>query len=422
MIEKATFNATENDVRVGIMFTKVDTEKRTVSGFATLDNIDAHGDIVSASASVDAFKRFRGGLREMHTNKAVGTIVSFEETQKYDKDTDKVYSGVYVHARVSKGAPDTWEKVLDGTYKGFSIGGRIKKKSPIMGEDGEEHMLIEDYDLIELSLVDNPANPLATVLTVQKLGDTFVYSDVEKQYAILLHEESGDIVISEDEERDGFKNIGWTDSVNNTEKIRDALASHEASKEDGEVDSPTDEPDVVLRGDGVTITRAGSNTFHINLTSINHEGGATVANEETVEKNDEVVEEVTEEVEKAADVDEIEADDTAEEAGDEAGDLVAKVTDAVTVVIEQSLAKATEESAQAVESVKTSFEESMQTVNAEISKLKDSITDEVKKELESLAKRVAAVESGTAVKKSSDVLDDVMEDEDDGDDFWRGAF
>jgi hypothetical protein len=36
-------------------------------------------------------------------------------------------AGVYVSAYVSKGAQDAWEKVLDGTYSGFSIGGNIKK-------------------------------------------------------------------------------------------------------------------------------------------------------------------------------------------------------------------------------------------------------------------------------------------------------
>ena len=30
---------------------------------------------------------------------------------------------------VSKGAPDTWEKVLDGTLTGFSIGGEINEAS-----------------------------------------------------------------------------------------------------------------------------------------------------------------------------------------------------------------------------------------------------------------------------------------------------
>lgn len=178
-MSETTFNTYENSVNVGVVFNKIDEEKRTVSGFATLDNVDSHGDIIDAMASIDAFKRFRGGLREMHTNNAVGTLVSFEEAKKYHDDDHKVYTGVYITAKVSKGAQDTWEKVLDGTYKGFSIGGKIKKRDKIMA-DGVERPVIKEYDLIEVSLVDNPANPMTNVLTVRKVGDTFVYSDLEK--------------------------------------------------------------------------------------------------------------------------------------------------------------------------------------------------------------------------------------------------
>lgn len=178
-MSETTFNTHENSVSVGVVFNKIDEEKRTVSGFATLDNVDAHGDIIDAAASVDAFKRFRGGLREMHTNNAVGTLVSFEEAKKYYDEDKEVYTGVYITAKVSKGAQDTWEKVLDGTYKGFSIGGKIKKRDKLT-MDGVERPVIKEYDLIEVSLVDNPANPLANVLTVRKIGDTFVYSDLEK--------------------------------------------------------------------------------------------------------------------------------------------------------------------------------------------------------------------------------------------------
>jgi hypothetical protein len=179
-MSETIFNTQQDSVSVGVVFTKIDEEKRTVSGFATLDNVDSHGDIIDAAASIDAFKRFRGGLREMHTNNAVGTVVSFEEAKKYYDEDKKVYTGVYITAKVSKGAQNTWEKVLDGTYKGFSIGGKIKKRDKLVSADGSETPVIKEYDLIEVSLVDNPANPLANVLTVRKVGDTFVYSDLEK--------------------------------------------------------------------------------------------------------------------------------------------------------------------------------------------------------------------------------------------------
>ena len=96
-----------------------------MSGFATLDNVDRQGDLVLSDASTAAFEKFRGNLREMHQIIPVGKVLSFTPEELYGPETAKMYSGVYVTAYVSTGAQDTWEKVLDGTLSGFSIGGAI---------------------------------------------------------------------------------------------------------------------------------------------------------------------------------------------------------------------------------------------------------------------------------------------------------
>jgi hypothetical protein len=148
---------------------KVDKERRIVSGFATLDNVDKQGDVVDTSASLNAFKSFRGNLREMHQPSAVGKVVSFKEDRYFDPNTKKFYSGVYVSAYVSKGAQDAWEKVLDGTYSGFSIGGNIKKFDDQYDEGMDKAVrIIKEYELHELSLVDNPANQFANIFSIEK--------------------------------------------------------------------------------------------------------------------------------------------------------------------------------------------------------------------------------------------------------------
>lgn len=65
-IEKSLWTSHGNDINLSVPFTKVNREKRTVSGFATLDNIDQTNDVVTAEASVKAFENFRGNIREMH--------------------------------------------------------------------------------------------------------------------------------------------------------------------------------------------------------------------------------------------------------------------------------------------------------------------------------------------------------------------
>jgi len=402
----------EQEMRIGVMFTKIDRENRIVSGFATVDNFDSHGDVVSSEGSSKAFKRFRGGLREMHQPNAVGTIVDFEELMKYDEKEGKVYKGIYVNAKVSKGAPQTWEKVLDGTYKGFSIGGKIKKRSKAYTDDGMEYNLIEDYDLIELSLVDNPANPMANVLTVKKVGDTYVYPDIEKQTMnILIHEESGDVILSESEEREGFINIGWTDSADNTENIRLALELYNSGKEDYD---KKNEP--VLLDEEMRASLPD--------TEKTYEGGATVATENIENDSGEEVVDSTEQVEKSVETeetveenagDEVEKNESTETA-DPSEEIVSKIQAAVADV----LAKATDaakESKDAADSVKTSFEKSLEDFETKISSLKE----EMSKSLEDLAKRVEDVESDTAVKKSADVVGDDAEEDNEEDSFWRGS-
>ena len=154
-------------------FAKVDAEKRIVSGFATLNNIDKQHDIVTTEASIKAFKSFRGNVRELHSKIAAGRLLDYGMSQYHDTVANKVYDGIFVRAYISKGAPDTWEKVIDGTLNGFSIGGEILDFEHTLDDDGNSVRVIKEYELAELSLVDNPANPLANVVSIEKANTFF---------------------------------------------------------------------------------------------------------------------------------------------------------------------------------------------------------------------------------------------------------
>jgi hypothetical protein len=203
-----------------------------VSGFATLDNIDKQGDIVTTESSVEAFKNFRGNLREMHQPSAVGKIVSFKEDRYFDPSVKKFYSGVYVSAYVSKGAQDAWEKVLDGTYKGFSIGGNIKNWDDAYNEELSKTIrVIKEYDLFELSLVDNPANQFANIVSIEKVDGKNVVSGYLSKAEIenvFWDSETGIVMVSESENETSptsgkaMQNIGFIEKgdKNNTETLK----------------------------------------------------------------------------------------------------------------------------------------------------------------------------------------------------------
>lgn len=169
MMRKSVLTSHDNHIHLSMPISKIDEDRRLVSGFASLDNSDTQGDIVKQEASLDAFHAFHGNIREMHQSIAAGRMIKFEERMYYDQDTEKFYNGIYVTAYISTGAQPTWEKVLDGTLSGFSIGGGVLEFEPGIDEYGNAVRIITKYFLNELSLVDNPANQLAKVDSVQKI-------------------------------------------------------------------------------------------------------------------------------------------------------------------------------------------------------------------------------------------------------------
>lgn len=169
-LNKARWSSQENTLQLGVEFSKVNKQKRLVSGWATIDNVDTENDLVTAEASADAFARARGNLREMHKkDSAVGRIVSFKQ-DTFRAPDGEVYNGIFVTARVSEGAEDTWKKVLDGTLSGFSIGGNIVEAEETFAKDGSTKIRkVTKYDLTELSLVDNPGNQYSDITNVFKI-------------------------------------------------------------------------------------------------------------------------------------------------------------------------------------------------------------------------------------------------------------
>ena len=160
-----------SDFNISFPIDMIKREQRIVVGIATADNIDKAGDIVDFEASKEAFANWGGNIREMHAPIAVGKAVSYEPIVITGADGAS-YNAVKVEAYISKGAEDTWQKVLDGTLRSFSIGGKVIEKSESADKmfRGKPVNIIKKYVLGELSLVDNPANALA-IIDIVKVND-----------------------------------------------------------------------------------------------------------------------------------------------------------------------------------------------------------------------------------------------------------
>jgi hypothetical protein len=145
---------------------KVDASRREVTGVATDESVDAHGEILDYAASKAAFAAWEKNIREMHSNNAVGRAVSVSAN-----DATK---SITITARISRGAEPTWQKVLDGTLGYFSVGG-TRLRSEIRS-DGVRRT--SEYRLGEVSLVDVGANPNTKFAISKSLSGRPVVTDV----------------------------------------------------------------------------------------------------------------------------------------------------------------------------------------------------------------------------------------------------
>ncbi|AIW02552.1 capsid maturation protease [Streptomyces phage Evy] len=396
-IEKASWHSDEHNVRLTMPIAKYDVEKRQVSGFATLDNFDSHGDIVLAEASQKAFARFRGNIREMHQPIAVGKLVDFREEEFYDSSTQKFFRGIFATAYVSKGAQDTWEKVLDGTLSGFSIGGSIVDSDTEWNKDAQTNVrFIKDYELIELSLVDNPANQLANIFSIEKVagGDKVMKGMVvETSVENVFWCPADEIAKTTTEESancsacgKSMQNIGWFETDSNRQEavknlVQEFTKSSDKDTEKGGAEQMADErkDDVAEQGRAESETPVEESTTE-NAPEVEADG--TVESEET-----------------AAEVDE----GGAEEPNFE------KMLEQVQETIKKGLEQTREATAEEIKTIETKVDEINKAFDSKFSELVEK-HGELSKKFDSLsdqhdevAKRLDSVESETAIKKSGDV-------------------
>ena len=428
-INKAFWTTDGDNVRLSMPFGKVDIEKRIVSGFASLDNIDKQYDIVTTEASMAAFAKFRGNIREMHQPSAVGKMISFKEEKYFDPETKKFYKGIYVSTYISKGAADAWEKVLDGTYTGFSIGGRMNKWDDAYNEELDKSIrIIKEYDLVELSLVDSPANQFASIMSVEKVNgiDTIKGDLADLVVENVFYDKETGIVLTSDEETyvspvsgNEMTNIGFvekndSDKANMIKFLVDSAKGISTIKITKEVNPMTE----------VSEASVDAVVEDIEI--------APEAQPAEVEKTDAVAEEVAavEETDVAKSVDggadsSVAEAAVEEETTKEASDNI----DEVSIALNQEVAKAVSEIKESLTNAFGDLATTIKSLNeqiAAVTKSVDTVTGEVnniKGNFNEFGKRVDAVVADTAFRKSGDLGEIVQfEPEKVQKSLWGGRF
>lgn len=150
---------------------EIDDETCRVTGVATSDLVDSYDTVFSYDRSKvaygqwsDAFERMTGGeskgnIREMHDKRAAGKVVAWTP----DDDKREIELSTLIVGK------DPVRKCRERIYTGFSHGVKLNKPGRTEKRGGKSITVYDDFDVVEVSLVDSPSNP-AAVLTMVRRG------------------------------------------------------------------------------------------------------------------------------------------------------------------------------------------------------------------------------------------------------------
>jgi len=170
---------TSNRIYTDLPLVRVDAAKRQVWGQATAEIPDSYGTIFAYLPEL--WRKLRGKIREQNdSKKAVGNRI--------DLECDDQNRAIYVGARVSRGAQDTWLKVEDNVLTGFSASvipdpefGTDSRHWPKKQYGGKEYPYLPKFTVAELSLVDSPACPNCDIQIVRADGFATDVLDIEEE-------------------------------------------------------------------------------------------------------------------------------------------------------------------------------------------------------------------------------------------------
>ena len=160
--------------------TKVDEKLHLVYGRAADETIDKSNEKLdydrskpnfmswSAEIAKDTGGKSLGNVRDMHQKNAIGKLT--------DIQFDDVNKTIDVCAKIVDA--QAWEKVLEGVFTGFSIGGRYGQKTveKIDNQDITRYVAFPS----EISIVDRPCIPTATFFEIQKADGSLAKVEFQK--------------------------------------------------------------------------------------------------------------------------------------------------------------------------------------------------------------------------------------------------
>ena len=138
--------------------TKVDVAKRLVYGQATAEVVDKADEIMDYAGTKPLFEEWSGAIAKATDGKSVGNVRAMHGKVAAGKLTDIAYDDTARAINVCAKIVDDneWNKVVEGVYTGFSIGGEYERT---WADDVHKGVTRYVARPSEISIVDNPCCP-----------------------------------------------------------------------------------------------------------------------------------------------------------------------------------------------------------------------------------------------------------------------
>lgn len=158
-----------NDIRFHTFLTKgfegeSDDEKRIVKGYISVEVVDRQDEFIAIQELAKVMPVYMKGLApfsDTHSNRMVGKADGWEVSEYEGHPAIKVWGHIFKQDGVTL-YDKVWQMIKSGEYRGFSIGGASRTKTPIF-KDGRYAMELKNLEIYEIAICKSPANQFAII-------------------------------------------------------------------------------------------------------------------------------------------------------------------------------------------------------------------------------------------------------------------
>ena len=152
-----------------VAWSQMKKNARHFAGWATAEIVDKQGDKIEIGAfksTMQKFMKLGATIIDKHSNRKVGSYIDYEFRNKDSNAALWMEGVIYKGHRIHD---ETWDKIKSGEYPALSIGADpLESKKECDAKTCWN--AIKAIDLFEISVVDAPANPEATIEEVNTVA------------------------------------------------------------------------------------------------------------------------------------------------------------------------------------------------------------------------------------------------------------